>query len=46
MKLEDHPTVLAIRSQNRPLTADGPGMLDAALIKQMAIEAGADDVGL
>lgn len=44
MKLEDHPTVLAVRGR---AASDQPATpLDAAWLKAIALEHGADDVGL
>lgn len=46
MKLEDHPTVKAVRQRNAAPPSAGPQSLTAATLKQMALDAGADDVGL
>ena len=40
-RLEDHPTVKMLRSSPRP----GPSPLDAAELRRIALDAGADDVG-
>lgn len=45
MKLSDHPTVKAYKEQKtQPL--DSPAILEAADLKQMALNAGVDDSGL
>ena len=41
-KLDEHPTV--IRHRERP-ERPGPQVLDAAWLRQLCLEAGADDVG-
>src|SRR5262245_60252731 len=42
-KLDDHPSVVRFRSSEpRP----HPGTLDAAWLRQLCLDAGADDVGL
>lgn len=46
MKLEEHPTVHAIRQRNQAHYRPEPQTLDAASLKQMIFDAGADDVGL
>ena len=46
MKLEDHPTVQAIRQRNQGQEPPEPQTLDAASLKRMVLDAGADDVGL
>jgi epoxyqueuosine reductase QueG len=43
VRLEDHPTVRAVRERPRETAADEP--LDAAWLRQLCLEAGADDVG-
>jgi ferredoxin len=45
MKLEDHPTVRRIRLQTVPPAAPRTQRLDAAWLKQLVKDAGADDVG-
>jgi len=50
MRFDDHPTVLAIRSQGGERAAvttwdDGPVVLDSAWLRSLCLEAGADDVG-
>ncbi len=45
MKLADHPTVKAYK-EKRIATPELPATLDSANLKQMALDAGADDVGL
>ena len=42
-RLEDHPTALAVRRQTRPARAEGP--VDAAWLRQLCLDTGADDVG-
>ena len=43
-QLEEHPSVVSYRrSSHRP--ADGPAVLDAEWLKQLCLEAGADDAG-
>lgn len=44
MKIDDHPTVTRVR--NRPPNRGPAGPLDAAEIKALALESGADDAGL
>jgi len=45
MKLSDHPTVKAYKEKkSQPL--DTPAILETAALKQMALDAGADDSGL
>ena len=47
MKLEDHPTVKRYREKSEEIPAStAPNILDAAWLKQLVLEAGADDVGL
>src|SRR5689334_15567751 len=45
MKLEDHPTVQRIRLQIVPAVQPKREPLDAGWLKQLVIDAGADDVG-
>jgi ferredoxin len=45
MKLEDHPTVQRIRLQTVPSAAPKEESLDAGWLKQLVLNAGADDVG-
>src|SRR6188768_651181 len=45
MKLEDHPTVQRIRLKSAPLVSSKKESLDAAWLKQLLLDAGADDVG-
>ncbi len=42
-RLEDHPTVRAMRDRSPQPTMDGP--LDAKWLRQLCLDAGADDVG-
>ena len=44
MKLAEHPTVKQIRSQ-QPKTNEQVGPLDADWLRQLVLDAGADDVG-
>jgi epoxyqueuosine reductase QueG len=46
MKLEDHPTVQRIRLRTVEPVPPETERLDAAWLKQLALDAGADDVGL
>ncbi len=46
MKLEEHPTVQAIRLRNQGQKPPEPQILDAASLKRMVLDAGADDVGI
>src|SRR5690349_22624107 len=46
MKLEDHPTVQRIRLKTVEPVPPETERLDAAWLKQLALDAGADDVGL
>ncbi len=47
MKLEDHPTVRNYhRTNDRPLEAESPRKLDAAWLRQLCLDCGADDAGL
>ncbi len=43
MRLDDHPTVLKVRATEAPPATPDP--LDAAWLKKLCLEAGADDVG-
>ena len=46
MKLEAHPTVLQYREQERmSMVSNGSKTLDAEWLRQLCLEAGADDVG-
>src|SRR6185436_6610188 len=45
MKLEDHPTVQRIRSRTVPTVPPQKEPLDAGWLKQLVLDAGADDVG-
>ena len=45
MKLSDHPTVKAYKERKTQIL-DSPAILEAAGLKQMALDAGADDSGL
>lgn len=45
MKLEDHPTVQRIRLQTINPASPGNEALDAGWLKQLVLDAGADDVG-
>src|SRR5688572_17374949 len=45
MKLEDHPTVQRIRAKTAPSVPSKKEPLDAAWLKQLVLDAGADDVG-
>lgn len=40
--LDRHPSVMALRSQTRPHV---PGMLPATELRQLCLDAGADDIG-
>jgi len=46
MKLEDHPTVQRIRLKTAPSVPRKKESLDAGWLKQLVLEAGADDVGI
>lgn len=46
MKLDEHPTVQAIRLRSQGQKLPDPQPLDAAMLKQMLLDAGADDVGI
>jgi Fe-S-cluster-containing hydrogenase component 2 len=43
---DDHPTVLAVRRREGPPTSSPVRVLEAAELKRLALEAGADDAGL
>lgn len=45
MKLEDHPTVQLIRSHGEQSSVTAKNPLDAVWLKQLVLDAGADDVG-
>ncbi len=45
MKLDDHPTVRRLRLQTVPPAAPKSDRLDPAWLKQLVLDAGADDVG-
>jgi Fe-S-cluster-containing hydrogenase component 2 len=45
MKLEDHPTVKQIRLNAAPSVPPKQELLDAGWLKQLVLDAGADDVG-
>src|SRR5215210_6380253 len=45
MKLEDHPTVQLVRLKTAPSVPPTEESLDAAWLKQLVLDAGADDVG-
>ena len=45
MKLEDHPTVQRIRLKSVPSVPSNKEALDARWVKQLVLDAGADDVG-
>src|SRR5436189_532527 len=45
MKLDDHPTVRRLRLQTVPPAAPKSDRLDRAWLKQLVLDAGADDVG-
>jgi len=46
MKLAEHPTVRRFRESNRPGSAEPPKPLDAAWLRQLCLDRGADDAGL
>src|SRR5947199_8642418 len=46
MKLAEHPTVRRFRESNRPGSAEPPKPLDAAWLRQLCLDCGADDAGL
>lgn len=45
MKLEDHPTVRRFRDQATAAASTNEELLDAGWLKQLVLDAGADDVG-
>src|SRR3954467_6723735 len=45
MRLEDHPTVQRMRSKTVDSVPDKKESLDAAWLKQLVLDAGADDAG-
>ena len=45
MKLEDHPTVQRIRLNAKTSVPPGKELLDSGWLKQLVLDAGADDVG-
>ena len=45
MKLEDHPTVQRVRHKTAPSVPSKTESLDAGWLKQLVLDAGADDVG-
>src|SRR5438477_4995486 len=46
MKLAEHPTVRRFRESNHPGNAEPPQPLDAAWLRQLCLDCGADDAGL
>ena len=46
MKLAEHPTVRRFKESNRPDNAEPPKPLDAAWLRQLCLDCGADDAGL
>src|SRR5215467_1931495 len=44
MRLEDHPTVRRLSQKAPPISSRGP--LDASMLRQLALDQGADDAGL
>src|SRR5579872_2046619 len=46
MNLAEHPTVRRFRESNRPGDAGPPKPLDAAWLRQLCLDCGADDAGL
>src|SRR5437879_13607457 len=46
MKLAEHPTVRRFRESNHPGNAEPPKPLDAAWLRQLCLDCGADDAGL
>jgi Fe-S-cluster-containing hydrogenase component 2 len=44
MRLEDHPTVRRVSQKAPPISSRGP--LDASMLRQLALDQGADDAGL
>jgi hypothetical protein len=45
MKIEEHPTVQRIHRRTTPSVPQGKESLDAGWLKQLVLDAGADDVG-
>jgi Fe-S-cluster-containing hydrogenase component 2 len=45
MKLDDHPTVQRVRLKTAPSDPSMSGQIDAEWLKQLVLDAGADDVG-
>jgi len=45
MKLEEHPTVKQVRGQSSELKVEDRQTLEAAWLRQLVLDAGADDVG-
>ncbi len=46
MNLAEHPTVRRFRENQRPSNAEPPKPLDAAWLRQLCLDCGADDAGL
>src|SRR3954466_11288108 len=46
MTLAEHPTVRRFRESDRPGSAEPPKPLDAAWLRQLCLDSGADDAGL
>ena len=46
MNLAEHPTVRRFRESDRPDHAEPPKALDAAWLRQLCLDCGADDAGL
>src|SRR5689334_7732141 len=46
MNLTEHPTVRRLRESHRPGSAEPPKPLDAAWLRQLCLDCGADDAGL
>ncbi len=46
MNLNEHPTVRRFRETDRPGTAEPPKPLEAAWLRQLCLDCGADDAGL
>ncbi len=46
MNLDEHPTVRRFRDSDRPDNAEPPKPLDAAWLRQLCLDCGADDAGL
>ena len=46
MILAEHPTVQRFRETTRPDNAEPPKPLDAAWLRQLCLDCGADDAGL